>query len=331
MSRKHCFSFRSGLLIVRLVLPASVLLSSTPLTAFEGQIQQLANELAPKLAEAGKQRVAVVDFTDLQGNASELGRFLAEELSLALVETKGAVQIVDRTHLGAILAEHKLSTTGLVDPATARKVGQIAGVDALITGTIIPFSESIRITVKVLDMETAQILASSRQSIPITKTIQDLSEGDLSTVSASLPTGNAGPGEAERRRQRAPNTPVAPVDLGEVRLALERCVFESSRVKCDFLVENRGAEEKRIYVSASNSYLNTITGAQFAATRVSLGVHSGGQVRQTVVPGVPLRGHVGIEGVRSSLDRAHVILRVSLGRYTNVVFRDVPIEASKGQ
>ena len=58
----------------------------------------------------------MVDFTDLQGNVTELGRFLAEELSITLSESEKGFEIVDRTHLKAILQENKLSTTGLMDP-----------------------------------------------------------------------------------------------------------------------------------------------------------------------------------------------------------------------
>ncbi len=36
------------------------------------------------------------------------------------------VKVIDRTHLKAILHEHKLASTGLIDPQTARQLGRIA-------------------------------------------------------------------------------------------------------------------------------------------------------------------------------------------------------------
>jgi len=55
---------------------------------------------------------------DLQGNVTELGRFLAEELSGALVNDSRGFRVIDRAHLKAILQEHKLAATGLIDPQT---------------------------------------------------------------------------------------------------------------------------------------------------------------------------------------------------------------------
>src|SRR5258708_33459735 len=97
-----------------------------------------AASLADEIAAGGKHQLAVVDFTDLQGNVTELGRFIAEEISLGLVTSKKQLSVVDRTHLRALLQEHKLASSGIIDPATARKLGEIAGVDALVAGTITP-------------------------------------------------------------------------------------------------------------------------------------------------------------------------------------------------
>ncbi|HEX6201385.1 MAG TPA: hypothetical protein VF100_00195, partial [Thermoanaerobaculia bacterium] len=63
---------------------ALVLALAPPAAAYEQQVQQLSRELAAQLGVRGVQRVAVVDFTDLRGEVNELGRFLAEELSVAL-------------------------------------------------------------------------------------------------------------------------------------------------------------------------------------------------------------------------------------------------------
>src|SRR5262245_23781666 len=124
------------------------------------ELRSLANSLAEDIASSGKRSIAVVDFTDLQGNPTALGRYLAEEFSVALARTRKGLQVIDRTHLKAILAENKLGSTGLIDPATARRLGQIAGAEALLTGSMTPFSESVRIAVKVLATDTARIIAA---------------------------------------------------------------------------------------------------------------------------------------------------------------------------
>ena len=161
------------ILLVKLMV-IMVMSFTSSLMAYEGEISNLSTTMAAKIAKAGKKTIAVVDFTDLQGNVTDLGRFLAEELSITLSESEKGFEIVDRTHLKAILQENKLSTTGLMDPQVARKLGQLAGVDALITGTITPFGDSIRVSAKVLDTVTAKIISASAANIAKTKAIEEL-------------------------------------------------------------------------------------------------------------------------------------------------------------
>lgn len=142
--------------------------------AYEKEIKALSSAMSENIAKAGKRNIAVVDFTDLDGNVTKLGRFIAEEFSVALLSTAQGFEVVDRTHLKTLLQEHKLSTTGLIDPATARKLGQIVGVEALITGTITPFGESVRLSVKILDTNTAKLIGANTGDIPKTKAIEEL-------------------------------------------------------------------------------------------------------------------------------------------------------------
>ncbi len=142
--------------------------------AYEQEINSLSSAITEKASASGKKTIAVVDFTDLQGDVTELGRFLAEELSVSLSGASKGFDVVDRTHLKSLLAEHKLSSTGLIDPKTARELGKIVGVDALVTGTITPFGDSIRLSIKVLDIETAKVIIASTANVAKTKAIEEL-------------------------------------------------------------------------------------------------------------------------------------------------------------
>src|SRR5437867_8723462 len=81
----------------------------TAMLALPGLAQDLkpvSASLAGRIAASGRKTVAVVDFTDLQGNVTELGRFLAEKLSVDLVGDAKGFEVIDRTHLKSILQEH---------------------------------------------------------------------------------------------------------------------------------------------------------------------------------------------------------------------------------
>lgn len=70
--------------------------------------------------------------------------------------------VLDRANLKNILDEHKLTATGLVDPDNAKKLGQFAGVDALILGTMILKPQGISLTAKVVTTDTAEIVGAAR-------------------------------------------------------------------------------------------------------------------------------------------------------------------------
>jgi hypothetical protein len=141
---------------------------------YEKEVGVLVTTISEKISEAGKKTVAVADFTDLQGNVTELGRFIAEQVSIGLVGSEKKYEVIDRLHLKTLMAEHKLSSTGIIDPKTAKKLGEIAGADAIITGTITPFSDVVKISIKVLAVDTAKIIAASSVDIPRTKAIEEL-------------------------------------------------------------------------------------------------------------------------------------------------------------
>src|SRR5438067_56659 len=77
------------------------------------EMSALAIKISKSLSDQGYKSVAAVDFTDLQGQPTELGRFLADQLSVEIV-SNGGVGMVDRANIRSILTEHKLTEEGLV-------------------------------------------------------------------------------------------------------------------------------------------------------------------------------------------------------------------------
>lgn len=160
--------------------------------AWAQDMRQVSTALAPRLEAASRKSVAVIDFTDLEGNVTELGRFLAEELSVALFSDAKTYSVVDRTHLKALLKEQKLATTGVIDPQTARQLGKIAGVDTIVTGSLTVLGDTIRVAVKALDTESARMIGATTSDVAKTGAIASLSNilspsGQVSTPAAQQP------------------------------------------------------------------------------------------------------------------------------------------------
>ena len=127
-----------------------------------------------------KPRMAVVNF---QNNSSwtwwgdQLGGAAADEVVTQLVKT-GKFTVIERAQLEAILQEQHIGQNGLVNPATAAKVGQLLGVQLIMTGSITQFSiertqvgfrgiggayskAESRLDVRVIDTTTGEILLAA--------------------------------------------------------------------------------------------------------------------------------------------------------------------------
>lgn len=135
-------------------------------TGYETAVHTLADKLVSKLQSAGQKSATVLDFTDLQGQATELGRFLAQELSDQLVAGAQTVSFVDRVNLQFLLKENKLSMEGLVDPKSSRKLGNMIGIDTVIMGTVTPLGNGVRLSVRAVAVETGKIVAAQSITVP---------------------------------------------------------------------------------------------------------------------------------------------------------------------
>jgi curli biogenesis system outer membrane secretion channel CsgG len=148
---------------------------------------------------AQKKRVAVLDFdygtvkssvAQIFGSDQDVGKGVADILVDRLVNG-GVYAVIERKELNRIIAEQNFSNSDRADASTAAKLARILGVDAMIIGSITQFGNDnsttkagagalgsvtgrfglggaqkskstavVQITVRVIDTNTAEILAS---------------------------------------------------------------------------------------------------------------------------------------------------------------------------
>jgi TolB-like protein len=233
--------------------------------SYENEVRSAAGTLAQFVRESGKKTVAVVDFTDLQGNVMELGRFLAEELSIALSSlAQKDFRVMDRTHLRALLKEHQLSLSGLIDPSTARKVGELSGVDALVTGTLTPFGDNVRLALKVIELSTAEILGSTSVNIGRTQAINELLSREVAqeapalvvqetTVAAATPTPTPKPTPSP-----TPSPEAIVVETEELVFRVIACGFSEGEFWCRLTVTSK-KQDRNLWIYALKYNMGLVT------------------------------------------------------------------------
>lgn len=176
-----------GLLLLCALLAAPAAAQPTP------DLASATEELVAQLREPQRRgeidRLAVLDFSDLQGNVLELGRYLAEETIRVLVPRAQGLQVIERSQLDLLLREHQLSATGLLAPENAQRLGRISGVDVLILGTLTPFEAHVSVNLKALTTTTGTVIATAAAEIPRSRAIDELLAREVLPDEAQRSTG----------------------------------------------------------------------------------------------------------------------------------------------
>jgi len=220
----------AGLLVA---IAAFTLLPPAAAQDYQRETDRLAEEIAASVTKSQLRNVAVMDFTDLQGNVQEIGRFIAEELTTSLVLQSRSFKTIDRANLRNILAEQKLTMTGLINPENARKL-KISGVDGLIRGTLTPFGDGIRITIQIIAVETAEIVGAARGVVPKTSAMDNLGgviEDSAGSAGATTSTSSQSVGQVKKNKYVFQD--------GTLRVTLRYFRKDTdNKIKAVFLIEN---------------------------------------------------------------------------------------------
>lgn len=122
-------------------------------------------------------RVAVVPFTATkasESNSSAFGEYLTESIIGSLSGHPEKIKLFERTRLDAILKEHEFILTDLMKPAAALKIGQLAPIDAILSGTYTKLKTYIDVSARLIDVASGEISVSYGGRIKMTKNLATL-------------------------------------------------------------------------------------------------------------------------------------------------------------
>jgi len=139
----------------------------------DAQIAELAVRLLPEHGTNKKLKMVILPFADLEQRVSEFGKYVSEGLVGNLAKT-GKYAVVERELLYRILEEQKLGMLGIIDDASAKKVGKILGVDCVVTGTFSALESRIKINARVIATDTGLIMSVAEANIARNKEVEIL-------------------------------------------------------------------------------------------------------------------------------------------------------------
>jgi TolB-like protein len=191
----------------------------------------LVQQISFGLSENQKQRVAVVEFVDLKGNTSDFGRYLAEELITRLFQT-GKFKVIERQLLNKVITEQKLSLTGIIDPASAQKLGKLLGVDAICSGSVSDLGKSLKINARLINTETGEVFAVAAGEVAKDETVCALggcAQGVSAPAAITTETGTKKVGQWKSQ-------------VGFLNFEVTGCVRAGTVGYCDFTVVNNNSD-----------------------------------------------------------------------------------------
>ena len=139
-------------------------------------------------AKSSRPQIAVLDFdygtVDNWWGQYDIGKGIADQLVDALVND-GTFRVIERKKLATILGEQDFAASGRADPSaqTMAKIGKVLGVKYILVGSITKFAtesrgggvrvkgiglggkktkSEVRITGRIIDMSTGEILVSAK-------------------------------------------------------------------------------------------------------------------------------------------------------------------------
>lgn len=290
-------------------------------------LEPAARQLAADLEQAGAGSVAVVEFTDLAGRSSELGRYLADRVSAALAAagardggTGDRLRVIDRLRLAEILAERNLSGTGLLDPESGARAARIAGVEALVTGRITSFEDAVRVSLLALRAGSAEVVASAAAEVPRIPTIAELERRSL-----ELPC-DPGEGAPGAGGTLPAGPPLQRVEKRHFELSLHGCSRRDGEVRCAMVAVNRRDDERNLLLEGSSRVVLG-DGRAVRARRVSAGgwwaTGPLSRVGAEMLSGVPVVVGAVFAGVPEGAERIELLVFDFYG--LEAEFREVPI------
>lgn len=142
---------------------------------------QAAAMIAARIAEhAGSGRpvrLAVVAFAPTQqryAERNEFGAFFAEKTTGALAEASTTLRLFERSLLEKIARENALQLSGLIDTREATRIGELAPIDWILTGTYTVLETHVAVDARLLQVVSGEILATIGTSVTLSPDIAAL-------------------------------------------------------------------------------------------------------------------------------------------------------------
>ena len=127
---------------------------------------------------------SMIVILNVQSDSAALSDYIIDELIANAVNDR-IFKVVDRAQLNLIRAEQNFQLSGEVDDNLAISIGQFFGAQTIVSGTVRQLDDRYRMTIRALEVQTAQVQGQYNRNIAAGRTITSLMRGGgVQTTSA---------------------------------------------------------------------------------------------------------------------------------------------------
>jgi pyrimidine operon attenuation protein/uracil phosphoribosyltransferase len=240
---------------------------ATPSRAYQQDLKKMATDLAARIHAMKHTHVTVVDFVDLDSKPTKLGKFLAQQLQANLAEPDLKLVVVDQSQLSLLMDQIEKLNEGLLDPATGRQLGQMAGTEVIVVGMVMPSSMTVRLDITAIDLQTAKVITAGSASVARLGLIERLAR----EASGEEDTETASANEGQKATEAKKPVPQAPArsrrDQGMI-FDLDGCSLSADTVICEMTVTSIDRERWLAVTSQSRAW--TEAGEEYGTGEITI-------------------------------------------------------------
>ncbi|HDQ14108.1 MAG TPA: hypothetical protein ENN41_04755 [Sediminispirochaeta sp.] len=105
--------------------------------------------------------IAVVEFEEKNGIGLENAGRIVAEWTVTELKRVGKYRIQERLLLNRVLEEQQLMLSGVIDSDQAVEIGELYGVDALVTGSVMQVGATISVTGRMINVRNGEVLKTA--------------------------------------------------------------------------------------------------------------------------------------------------------------------------
>jgi curli biogenesis system outer membrane secretion channel CsgG len=115
------------------------------------------------------EETGTISMTNYKSAGKDGGRVVANLLASELSNIKN-IKIIERSEIAKLLDEQALQQSGIIDPEQARKIGKMAGADAVIMGELTDYiiwenlsgaGSTISFSIRMIDLQSSRVIMNA--------------------------------------------------------------------------------------------------------------------------------------------------------------------------